>query len=56
MKYIKNNYFSDRVLRADLKKYFDDDKNCQTAFDYIKNLYYKNNLEKLNESQLEEIL
>lgn len=54
MKYIKNNYFSDRVLRVDLKKYFDDDKNCQTAFDYIKNLYYKNNLEKLNESQLEE--
>ena len=36
MKYIKNNYFSDRVLKSDIKKYFDDDKNCKYVFDYIK--------------------
>ncbi|MBW5395250.1 class I SAM-dependent DNA methyltransferase, partial [Brachyspira hampsonii] len=52
--YIKNNYFSDRVLNSDIKKYFNDDDNCKKAFDYIKSLYKKYDLKKLNESQLED--
>ncbi|MEI0530029.1 hypothetical protein R4I97_00560 [Brachyspira pilosicoli] len=52
--YIKNNYFSDRVLNYDIKKYFNDDDNCKKSFDYIKELYKKYDLKKLNESQLED--
>ena len=52
--YIKNNYFSDRVLNYDIKKYFNDDDNCKKAFEYIKTLYKKFDLKKLNESQLED--
>ncbi|MBW5390957.1 Eco57I restriction-modification methylase domain-containing protein, partial [Brachyspira hampsonii] len=46
--------FSDRVLNSDIKKYFNDDDNCKKAFDYIKSLYKKYDLKKLNESQLED--
>ncbi|TVL38221.1 hypothetical protein A9X84_04470 [Brachyspira hyodysenteriae] len=52
--YIKNNYFSDRVLNYDIKKYFNDDDNCKKSFEYIKELYKKYDLKKLNESQLED--
>lgn len=52
--YIKNNYFSDRVLNYDIKKYFDDDDNCKNSFEYIKKLYKKYDLKKFNESQLED--
>lgn len=52
--YIKNNYFSDRVLHYDIKEYFNDDDNCKKSFEYIKELYKKYDLKKLNESQLED--
>ena len=53
-RYINNNYFPIELLENAIPKMFTDNIKCQETFAFVKELYKKNNLTKLNESQLEE--